>query len=200
MPDFPDTANVSASPGPGPVAQAGDEETIFDLASMDGAMKFSTVFKLLVFFILAAGIAVLGVWLPFLPTGWMIAVAAFIAASVIVLVTLVHLYSRPKYFVISPDGMLIVWPGRSRKLPKTAFADMKLVTYTDLGPLKRRFGVGGLLGCFGWFTSEYMGNVDAYITRHSGLVYIRLKNRRPLLLTPVEAKTFLETLQAALEN
>ena len=200
MPDSPDNASVSASPAPGPAVSAGDEETTFVIAPMDGAMKLSTILTLTLLGVLAAGLAIVGLWLPQLATGWMIALGVFVAFFTAALAVLIHLYSRPKWFTITPEGMRIVWPGRSRKLPKGAFAEMRLVTGTDLGRLTRRFGVRGMLGCFGWFTSEYMGNVDAYVTRNNGLVYIRLKNRRPLLLTPVEPKTFLHTLKSVVDS
>lgn len=200
MPDLPDNANVSASPAPAPAVSAGGEETTFVIAPMDGAMKLSTILTLTLLGVLAAGAALVGLWLPQLATGWMIALGVFVAVLIAALVVLIHLYSRPKWFTITHEGMQIVWPGRSRKLPKGAFAEMRLVTGTDLGQLTRRFGVRGLLGCFGWFTSEYMGNVDAYVTRNNGLVYIRLKNRRPLLLTPVEPKTFLHTLKSVVDS
>jgi len=200
MPDLPDNARVSASSVPGPAVSAGGEETTFAIAPMDAAMKLSTTLILAFWGMLSVGLILLGVWLPQLATGWMIGLAVVAAILGAALVVLIRLYSRPKGFTICSEGMRIDWPGRSRKLPKGAFTEMRLVTSTELGPLTRRFGLRGLLGCFGWFTSEYMGNMDAYVTRNDGLVYLRLKNRRPLLLTPAQPQTFLETLKTVVDS
>jgi hypothetical protein len=200
MPDLPDNAKIPASPAPGPAASAGGEETPFAIAPMDAAMRLSTILILALFGLLAVGLILLGAWLPQLPMGWMIGLAVVTACLGAVFVILIYLYSRPKCFVVTPEGMRIDWPGRSRKLPKGAFTEMRLVTSTELGPLTRRFGLRGLLGCFGWFTSEYMGNMDAYVTRNDGLVYLRMKNRRPLLLTPQTPQTFLDTLKTVVES
>lgn len=200
MLDLPDNAKVSASPAPEPAVSSGGEETPFVIAPMDGAMKLSTALILALWGMLSVGLILLGVWLPQLLTGWMIGLAVVAALLAVTLVVLIRLYSRPKCFTILPEGMRIDWPGRSRKLPKGAFTEMRLVTSTELGPLTRRFGLRGLLGCFGWFTSEYMGNMDAYVTRNNGLVYLRLKNRRPLLLTPADPQAFLKTLKTVVES
>jgi hypothetical protein len=200
MPELPDNAKCTASPDPGPAVPAGDKETTFVIAPMDGVMKLSTALILLLLLLLVVGLVLLGFWLPKLATGWLFGLAVAVAVLSATLVILIRLYSRPKCFTISSEGMRIIWPGRSRKLPRGAFTDMRLITSTELGSLTRRFGMRGLLGSFGWFTSEYMGNMDAYVTRNDGLVYLRLKNRRPLLLTPSEPKSFLETLQAVVNG
>ncbi|MBN1942812.1 MAG: hypothetical protein JW849_05900 [Phycisphaerae bacterium] len=193
--------NVSSpASNPEPDEPAESQEAIFPIAPMDVAMKFSTVMVLALLGVVAVGLMLVDLWLSNIETGWLIALGVVIAILSAASVGLIHLYSRPKYFAISAEGMRIVWPGRSRKLPKAAFAEMRPVTGTDLGRLTRRFGLRGVLGCFGWFTSEYMGNVDAYVTRNDGLVYLRLKNRRPLLLTPTQPKTFLDALRTVVET
>jgi hypothetical protein len=161
---------------------------------MDVGMTFSSLALLALLIVLVVVPTAFGVWSSARGRWAAFVAAGLLAAGSFTLVTLVRLYSRPRCFEISSEGMRIVWPGRTRKLPRAAFGEMREVTDTELGPLHRRFGVGGLFGCFGWFTSEYMGNMDAYITRREGMVYIRLKNRRPLLLTPKDSKGFLQAL------
>lgn len=146
------------------------------------------------------GLALLAVLLSGVWT-WVFGILAVV--DLLVLVggfVLVHLYSRPARYEISPEGMRIVWPGRTRKLPRGAFSEIKTVNMTDLGRMRRRFGIAGIFGMFGWFQSEYLGSVDAYVTRHTDMVYLRLVNRRPLLLTPRNAETFLETLRRTVER
>lgn len=108
---------------------------------------------------------------------------------------LVWLYARPNSFEVSPEGLKLVWPARTRKLPRNAFADMQPLSRLDLGHCIRLFGVGGLFGSFGRFRSEYLGNMDLYVTRADGMVLLRLKNRRPLILTPQDPEAFLAALR-----
>ncbi|MBN1554825.1 MAG: hypothetical protein JXA11_08765 [Phycisphaerae bacterium] len=199
MPDRPDNANDSASPAPEQAVFTGDETTFF-IAPMDLAMKLSTILILALVGMVSVGLILLGVWLHKSASGWLIAPAVIVFLVGVIGVMLIRVYSRPRSFTISSEGMRIDWPGRSRKLPKGAFAEMRLVTGTELGSLTRRFGLRGVLGCFGWFTSEYMGNMDAYVTRNDGLVYLRLKNRRPILLTPTQPAEFLDTLKSVVEE
>lgn len=175
-----------------------EAEKWFPLAPMDAAMRLSTILVLVLLGVVSVGLVVADLWLPQV-NGWLIAAGTLVALTGTAVMILIHVYSRPKGFLLSAQGMRIVWPGRSRLLPKAAFAEARSVTAMDLGRLMRRFGARGMLGCFGWFTSEYMGNMDAYVTRSDALVYLRLKNRRPLLLTPREPEAFLEALKTILK-
>jgi hypothetical protein len=173
---------------------------VFPLAPMDAGTTASTVLVLAAIVVTVVAVAVGSVFVP-QGSRWILRlVAGLMVLGDVVLVAMVRVFSRPRCFELMGDGMRIVWPGRTRKLPKAAFAEMRILRDIDLGRMVRRFGVGGLFGSFGWFRSEYMGDVDAYVTRRGGLVYIRLKNRRPLLLTPVEPERFLAALKAIIET
>lgn len=193
-----DNKASSASPVDTVASEGGDAE-VFPIAPMDKAVKISTILMIIFLALLSVALVFMGIWLPQVG-GWLFLLAGLVAVGSATLVVLIRIYSRPQGFEVSPEGIRIVWPGRSRKLPKAAFAEMRLVTRTELGPLTRRFGLRGIWGCFGWFTSEYMGNMDAYVTCHDSLVYLRLKNRRPLLLTPQNAEQFLATLKDVVEG
>jgi len=173
---------------------------VFNVAPMDHEFRFWTGTLLVVLTLAPVGCIVLsvatgvglvwGVWVS-------VAVLVIVSATVVILT---YAYARPQCFEITSEGMRIVWPGRTRKLPKGAFTEMRIVTRTDLGRMTRCFGAGGLFGSFGWFRSEYMGNLDAYITRYDGMVYLRLKNRHPLLLTPDKHEEFLRAIRAVTQS
>lgn len=112
----------------------------------------------------------------------------------LVLLLLIWTLGRPARFEVSSDGLEIIWPGRTRKLPKAAFYEINSINTTELGPLAKKGCISGVFGCFGWVHSKYLSNIDAYITRYDGLVFVRLKNRRPLLLTPAEPEIFINEL------
>jgi len=57
-----------------------------------------------------------------------------------------------------------------------------------------RIGVGGLWGGFGWlYTSK--GLLDFYASRTDRLVLVRLRARRPLLVTPETEERFVAALR-----
>ncbi len=176
------------------------DSRVFSIARMDKTFLLSTWLLLVMLVLLLGGAVFAGIWLG---GGWRWGAwtaAVVLAVALVAVPILIRTYSRPRCFEVSKEGMRIIWPGRTRKLPKGAFAEMRIVTRTELGRMARRFGVGGVFGSFGWFSSEYMGNMDTYITRLDGLVYIRLVNRRPLLLTPEDPASFLETLKEVIDS
>ncbi len=178
-----------------PQPEADPAVQIFPIAPMDHRYR---AYSVLVLTFAAAAIGGLA-FAVFVTTGtWrlvFIIAACIMAIAAATVTVLVRLYSRPKHFELSDEGLRIIWPARSRKLPRNAFSEARLVTETELGRLSRCFGVTPLLGTFGWFRSEYMGSMDVYITRHQGLVYLRMANRHPLLLTPCDPEAFLTTLK-----
>ncbi len=173
---------------------------IFNVAPMDHEFRFWTGILLAVLTLAPVTTVILMAVLTGGLSWWLwviVAVQAIICATVVILA---YIYARPQCFEITSEGLRIIWPGRTRKLPKGAFTEMRIVTRTDLGRMTRCFGAGGLFGSFGWFRSEYMGNLDAYITRHDGMVYLRLKNRHPLLLTPEKHEEFLQAIRAVTQS
>jgi len=172
----------------------------FPLAMMSNAFSAVTWAVLLVVGGLVAALLVAGFSLP---SGW--GIAAWLTAGVVALAltaagVIVHSYARPRSFNVSAEGLEIVWPARTRKLPWGAFVEICEIDRISLGPMTRRFGLGILLGQFGWFHSMYMGNIDSYITRRDGLVLIKLRNRRPLLLSPQAPGEFLQAVRAAISE
>lgn len=172
-----------------------DHAESFPVAPMDHRYRAMSLLVLMLAGGLAAGAVFAGLLLGGVWTLVLVIAGGVLAILAALAVLLVHLYSRPRYFELSDEGLRIVWPARSRKLPRNAFSEARLVTETDLGRLARCFGVSPLMGTFGWFRSDYMGSMDVYITRHHGLVYLRMANRHPLLLTPKDPEAFLAALK-----
>lgn len=131
---------------------------------------------------------------------WFWVPAAILAIAFTTLTVMVNMYGRPKCFEISSEGMVIVWPARTRKLPRAAFTEIRTIKRMELGRMVRKFGIGGIFGQFGWFHSVYIGNVDAYMTRNDGMVLIKLRNRRPILITPENPEKFVKALQVVVTS
>lgn len=177
------------------------DATIYTVAPMSLRYRFTTCIAIIVTVIVFAVLFTVsvnlshGVWRMIF-----LGISAAFAATASVFIFLVWFIGRPTQFQISQAGLEILWPGRNRKLPKAAFYEVFTVSDTELGHLKRKSCIRGIFGCFGWAQSEYLGNVDAYMTRNEGMVFVRLKNRRPLLLTPNSPGKFIEELRTCISD
>jgi hypothetical protein len=111
----------------------------------------------------------------------------------------VWLWARPSRFEVSADGLVMVWPLRRRRIPRARIGAVRLV---DRGDLRRelgwgaRVGVGGLWGQFGWAWTSRRGWVDTYISRLDGLVWVDLRDGRPLLITPADPEGVVRALRS----
>ena len=68
----------------------------------------------------------------------------------------------------------------------------RVASRRELGWVIRLWGAGGFLGGFGLFRCKRLGNLDVYASRFDGLVLIRRRNRRPLLITPERPEALVE--------
>ena len=169
---------------------------VFPIAMMSNAFSAVTWAMILGAAGVVTVLVIIGFSLDSRESLWPWLAAGILAVVFGLLTILVHLYGRPRCFEISDEGMIIVWPARIRKLPRGAFTEVRPIKRIELGRMIRKFGAGGIFGQFGWFHSVYMGNLDTYITRNDGMVLIRLRNRRPLLITPENPDDFVQALQA----
>jgi len=110
----------------------------------------------------------------------------------------IWLYMRPRAFVVSPEGLDIVWPLRRRLIPR---ADLLGASEVGRDELRREFGlllrvgVGGLWGGFGLAWSSRGEHLGLYVSRHAdGFVLVRCRATRPLLITPERPAEFAAAL------
>lgn len=156
-------------------------ERAFRLARMSPSILALTIGLLLLPLILFAS-AVLGAWPSPLP--------ALLPAAIYLWV---WLRFRPTRFVVRPDALEVIWPLKSRRIPREAIAGVRLI---DREELRReigsglRVGAGGLWGGFGWLWTRKRGIVQMYVSRTDGLVWIERTRGRPWLITPEEPETF----------
>ena len=125
---------------------------------------------------------------------------ALLAVPGVVLLALylgVWLHARPSRFEVSSEGLRLVFPIRSRLIPR---ADIASAVAIDAGLFRQQFGwavrigVGGLWGGFGWLWTSRRGLVDFYISRTDGLVVVERRAGRPLLITPLTPAEFVGTI------
>lgn len=127
--------------------------------------------------------------------GVLLVVAGLVAAMCLA----VWLWARPTRFEVGADGLRIVWPLRRRLVAARRIVEARLLERAEA---KRelgwaiRVGVGGLWGAFGWLWSPRCGWVDTYVSRTDGLVWLRLTDGRPLLITPAAPAALVSALAA----
>lgn len=120
-----------------------------------------------------------------------------LAVLLVAIYVWIWLWFRPTRFVVRPQGLEIIWPGRRRKIPRD---DITAVRLMDKRELRRevgwamRVGAGGLWGGFGWLWTQKRGVVRMYISRTAGFVWIECRADRPWLLTPERPEDFARAL------
>ena len=118
-------------------------------------------------------------------------------ALIVALYAWTWLRMRPTRFVVSANGLDVVWPLKRRRIARGEIASVRAI---DAPELRRevgfatRVGVGGLWGGFGWLWSWQRGIVQMYISRTDGFVWIETKSGRPWFLTPAEPAEFVRAL------
>jgi hypothetical protein len=116
----------------------------------------------------------------------------------VVLYLTVWCWWRPSRFEVSPQGLTIVWPLRSRTIAAHALREVSLVSREDFRreyKYMRRFGAGGLWGGFGLLVTA-KGTLAMYISRTDAFVLIHRQGERPLLITPEQPDSFIQELRA----
>ncbi|MCE5325332.1 MAG: PH domain-containing protein [Planctomycetaceae bacterium] len=123
---------------------------------------------------------------------WMAPAAAVFLWSIF---ALVYGLWRPREFVVTAEGLQIVWPWRVRTLLRGEIVSVRPLTPSDLGRTLRVFGAGGLWGGFGRFHSRNMGNLEMYVSRRDGMVLIERTTGPDLVITPDRPTEFIAMLK-----
>ena len=91
-----------------------------------------------------------------------------------------------------------MWPLRARTIPAREIVEAAVLSREafrrEFG-WGMRIGAGGLWGGVGWLYAA-RGKLELYISRTDRLVLVRLRSRRPLLMTPEADERFVDALRA----
>ena len=109
----------------------------------------------------------------------------------------VWVWWRPSRFEVSPQGLVVVFPGRRRVLAASDIASAaplsRLGFHQQFGRAMR-VGVGGLWGGFGWLWTRN-GWVEFYVSTLDRYVLIRRHRRIPLLISPQDPEQMVVALE-----
>jgi len=123
-----------------------------------------------------------------------------ISLLVVALLAGIALYARPTRFVLSPEGLRVVWPVRERMIRLGEITGVELI---DRAEFRSRYGrgvrigAGGFLGGFGWLKTDRQ-TFDFYISRVDRFAVVYVRTGHPLLITPESLDEFVRELHARL--
>ena len=117
---------------------------------------------------------------------------------VVLLYASIWVYFRPSSYRVTPAEMTIVWPLRSRLVPRHDVAAARVMELREFRAEYGhtiRIGAGGLFGTFGWLWSPRAGRLDVYVTNLGPWVVVERRAGRPLVLSPEDPHAFARALQ-----
>jgi hypothetical protein len=160
------------------------DETIFAMAPMSTGYRVSTNLFLVAW---VAGTIACLIFAP-----W------YSAIMVLGIGTLVHFivlgFYRPVAIIITDDALVIRWMMRKRRI---GLSDIEAV---EPGQTHRPWGMkvvgcNGVYGSFGFYKLWRGETRDLYLTNVDCAVVLRLKDHRPLIISPDEPEPFMQTIQ-----
>jgi membrane protein YdbS with pleckstrin-like domain len=117
-----------------------------------------------------------------------VAISAYAGKIILVsllvgLVLFVFLFSVKNYTIENNSLHINRWLNKVI-IPFAEIKTVRVVTDADMGLVFRTFGVGGLFGYLGKFSSSKLGSLTYYATQNKNRVFIELHNGKKLLITP----------------
>ncbi len=77
------------------------------------------------------------------------------------------------------------------KIKRSEILSVEIIEKEQMGWIIRTFGVGGLFGYWGRFSSSKLGSMTWYATRKNKIVLITKINNKKIVITPDEAEQFI---------
>jgi len=96
-----------------------------------------------------------------------------------------------KYYQLTPDAVIIRRLFGNVKIKRSEITSIEIVEKENMGWIMRTFGVGGLFGYWGKFSSSKLGSMTWYATRKNKIVLITKINNKKIVITPDEAEQFI---------
>ncbi len=103
---------------------------------------------------------------------------------------------RPTRFEVDSSALRIVWPVRTRVIPRELIEHASVIRADDFRSqygMGMRVGAGGLWGGFGLLKTA-RETFSMWISRTDEFVIVRLRGERPLLVTPTNPARFVDAL------
>jgi hypothetical protein len=95
-----------------------------------------------------------------------------------------------KAYQITQDEVIIDRLFGNVKIKRSEITSVEIVEKEQMGWLIRTFGVGGLFGYWGKFSSSKLGSMTWYATRKNRIILIKTINNKRFVITPDEMEQF----------
>ena len=96
-----------------------------------------------------------------------------------------------KDYQLTQDEVIIRRLLGNAKIKRSEISSVEIIEKEQMGWLIRTFGVGGLFGYWGRFSSSKLGSMTWYATRKNKIVLITKINNKKIVITPDEAEQFI---------
>lgn len=96
-----------------------------------------------------------------------------------------------KGYQLTQDEVIIQRLLGNVKIKRSEILSVEIIEKEQMGWLIRTFGVGGLFGYWGRFSSSKLGSMTWYATRKNKIVLITKINKKKIVITPDKAEQFI---------
>ncbi|WP_212004750.1 PH domain-containing protein [Chitinophaga sp. HK235] len=127
------------------------------------------------------------------------AVASIVPALILVVIVTVTWSVKPLAYELTADALIIIRPLSRKRVLLADIAEVFPLAADELKGSIRSFGSGGLFGYLGYFASQQQGAYEMWCTDRTSMVMIILKNKKKLVISPVERNEFVLALQQVIQ-
>jgi hypothetical protein len=102
-----------------------------------------------------------------------------------------------KSYQITPDEIIIRRLLGNVKIKRSEILSVEIIEKEQMGWLIRTFGVGGLFGYWGKFSSSKLGSMTWYATKKNRIILIKTINNKRIVITPDEMEQFVSDFNSS---
>ena len=103
-----------------------------------------------------------------------------------------------KTYQLSQDEVIIQRLFGNVKIKRSEITSVEIIDKEQIGWLIRTFGVGGLFGYWGKFSSSKLGSTTWYATRKNRIILIKTINNKRIVITPDEMEQFVADFNSSI--
>jgi len=102
-----------------------------------------------------------------------------------------------KAYQLTPDEVIIRRLLGNVKIKRSEILSVEIIEKEQMGWLIRTFGVGGLFGYWGKFSSSKLGSMTWYATKKNRIILVKTINNKRIVITPDEMEQFVTDFNSA---
>lgn len=115
---------------------------------------------------------------------------AFVSLAILFPLIFITWGLHPQFYEVTGESVRIKRPFKSIYIPLHEVILVKTLEKDETGTLLRSFGVGGLFGYFGVYTSTKLGGLELWCTNTTDLVLIQ-HGKKKMIISPEAPGSFM---------